>query len=99
MSREYSLVLKRTYDCEGLKKEDTVTLLEYLNADEFYPIDLTTEHDTGLMGFIGRGAAALFDYDYMESGLIDYMTLAVDSMERDAESSAFKFRGVKIYII
>jgi len=96
---KYDLVLKCTVSADGLARNDVQSLLNALSAAEFYPIDLNIRDDYGLMGFIGKGAAALIDYDYFGSGLTDFLSLILDTIQAGGEKRDYKFREIRILIL
>ena len=92
----YDIVLKRKFLENGLTKEEVVELCEKLIEDEFLPLQLDAKYsDSSALGFITPNAARLLEYDYVDAGLLDYISLLLDIDE--SENNEYEFRGIKIW--
>lgn len=96
---EYGIVLREKEFTKGLTKNDVIDLFDMLYNVEAYPIELEArEHECSAMGFITPEVAELFDYDYEESGLHDFIANILDDMENESDNCEYEFNGVKIWL-
>ena len=95
----YGIVLKEKECMNGLTRNDVIDLFDMLDNVEAYPIELEArEHECSAMGFITPEVAELFDYDYEESGLHDFVAGILDDMERESDDCEYEFKGIKIWL-
>lgn len=96
---EYGIVLKEREFTSGLTRNDIMFLFNKIGDTEAYPIEMEARvHECSVMGFISREAAEVFDYDYENSGLHDFISLILDDMDNDSENCEYEFRGVRIWL-
>ncbi|WP_270210382.1 MULTISPECIES: hypothetical protein [Dorea] len=94
---KYDIVLiKKCFD-NGILKEDVTNLMEKLqNNSSFFPLELqVNDCDCSAIGFISKPASEEFEWDYKESGLLDYISLIVT---QDIPDETYEFRGFRIWI-
>lgn len=92
----YDIVLiKKPYQ-EGITKEEISLLLESLENDiEVLPIEIEDgEAACSAMGFITVDAASMLDYDYINSGLKDFVIVAME-----CGGTAFTFNRMKVSVL
>jgi len=96
---EYGITLREKHGEDGLTRNDVIDLFDILNNGEAYPIEVEAkEHECVAMGFITPEAAELFDYDYEESGLNDFIANILDDMNNESDDCCYEFQGVKIWL-
>lgn len=94
---KYDIVLiKKCFD-NGILKEDVTNLMEKLqNNSSFFLLELqVNDCDCSAIGFISKPASEEFEWDYKESGLLDYISLIVT---QDIPDETYEFRGFRIWI-
>jgi len=95
----YGIVLKKKEDLNALVKEDVLELFGKLDGVQALPIDFVAkETNFNALGFITPEAASIFEYDYRESGLSDYIALILDSSKTGKDEHNYSFKDVDIYI-
>ena len=95
----YGLVLKEKYGTDGMTKTEITDLIDMLDSNEAYPIELSAyAQESSAMGFITPNAAELIEYDYEYSGLHNYIALILDDMNREETSCEYEFKGIKIWL-
>lgn len=102
---KYDIVLREKPFLEGLIFNDVKELFEKLatsdEADEAegYPIELEASCvESSAMGFITPSAADALDYDYVGSGLKDFISHILDDMGNKSEDCCYNFQGLSIYL-
>lgn len=96
---EFGIALKEKEIMSGLTRNDIIELFDMLNNVEAYPIELEArEHECSAMGFITPEVAELFNYDYEESGLHDFIANILDDMENESDDCDYEFKGIKIWL-
>ena len=96
---KYGIVLKEREFTSGLTRNDSMFLFNKIGDAEAYPIEMEARvHECSAMGFISREAAEIFDYDYENSGLHDFISLILDDMDNESENCEYEFRGVRIWL-
>lgn len=95
----YGLVLKERCGADGLKKDDVMEMIDLLESNEFFPIELSACCcESSALGFITADAANLVDYDYENSGLHSYIASILDDMHNENEDCKYEFKGIKIWM-
>lgn len=95
----YGIVLREKEFTNGLTRNDVIDLFDMLNNTEAYPIELEARyHECSAMGFVTPEVAELFDYDYEESGLHDFIANILDDMENESDDCEYEFKGIKIWL-
>ncbi len=80
----------------GLTKDEIIKLCNYVQT-EVYPIEIEAKTaECSAMGFITNEAADCLDFDYVASGLSDFIALILDNMNNESETETYEFRGLKI---
>lgn len=96
---EYGIALKEKECTSGLTRNDVIDLFDMLNNVEAYPIELEAkEHECSAMGFITPEVAELFDYNYEESSLHDFIANILDNMNNESDDCEYEFKGIKIWL-
>ena len=92
------VLIEREGEC-GLQKSEIIALLEKVNGEEMYPIEILSDNvESCAMGFITREAANELDFDYIESGLNKFVTNILDDMENETETGEYQFNGLAILL-
>ena len=95
----YGIVLKEKPLMEGLRKDDVLNLIELLDNEEGYPIEIWAKYvESSAMGFISPAAAELLDYEYIDSGLSDFIACILDNMELESSTNEYEFKEIKIWL-
>lgn len=95
----YGIVLKEKHGIDGLKSKEIIEMMPLLGDSEVYPIEIEAKvEEASAMGFISQEAAGVFDYDYENSGLNDFIALILDELCDEAEKNEYEFQGIKIWI-
>ena len=84
----------------GLTKTETIQLLERLPDEEFFPLELNfDDYDISAIGFVTKSTAEKLEYDYEQSGLMDFIKLYLEMMDvADIMPNNISLKGVSIYI-
>lgn len=92
----YDIVLRKKPYVEGLTREEIVSQLDLLEDEiEVLPIEIEDEEaECSAMGFITVDAASLLDYDYKNSGLKDFVMVAMECGGTD-----FNFNGIRVCVL
>lgn len=92
----YDIVLKKKPYVQGLEKEEILLLLDLLDDEgEVFPIEIEDgDAECSSIGFITVDTAQLLDYDYKNSGLKDFVIVAMKCGGTD-----FNFNGVKVCVL
>ena len=92
----YDIVLIKKPYIEGITREETSSLWELLEDDiEVLPIEIEDgEAACSVMGFITVDAASMLNYDYNNSGLKDFVIVAMNCGD-----NYFNFNGINIYLL
>lgn len=93
---KYDIVLKKKPYIQGLEKEEILLILSLLNDEvDVFPIEIEDgEEACSAMGFITVDAAQSLDYDYKNSGLEDFVIVAMKCGGTD-----FNFNGIKVCVL
>lgn len=84
---------------DGLTRTDIQVLLDWINGEEVYPIEICAEdHECSAMGFITADAADQLDFDYEMSGLEAFVANILDDMNNESEDCSYEFKGLKIWL-
>ena len=95
----YGLVLMEKYGVEGISKNDAITMFNLLEDDDAFPIELSAlERECVALGLISAKAATVIEYDYIASGLRDYIASVLDNYAT-RRSKTLNFKGIKILLI
>lgn len=96
---KFDIVLKEVPVNEGLTREDMMFIMEHLNEEEFFLLELEAKKvESSAMGLIGAKAAEVLDYDYEGSGLHDYIALILDDVENETPHGEYSFCQLSILI-
>lgn len=97
---KFDLVLLEREGESGLTKDDVLMLLEKLNSDEFFPIEIyAKQHESSAMGFITTKFADTLDFDYDASGLNTFIANILDDMQNETKNGVYDtFKNSKIYL-
>lgn len=93
---KYDIVLMKKPYVQGLEKRETLLLLDLLEDDvEVFPIEIEDPiAECSAMGFITADIARTLDYDYKNSGLKDFVIVAMECGGTD-----FNFNGMKVCVL
>ena len=94
---KYGIVLIEKAVTDGLTREEINRLLNLVDSDEVYPIEIEAD-DSSAMGFISSRAGYKINYDYEYSGLNDFVRLILRSEDKISNDNKYQFRGVDIYL-
>ena len=95
---KYDIALYEIPICDGLTREQIHTLMDKLKNDTMYPIEIEGGCMSTAMGFILNKAAENLDYDYVLSGLNDFIANILDDMNDETETCEYEFKGLKIWM-
>ena len=97
--QKYDVVLLEVYGETGLKREEVIKLLDKINGDEFYPLEIMANHvESCALGFITPKAANELDFDYAESGFAKFIQDIMDDMQNESDSKEYKFGKLNILL-
>lgn len=99
--KKYGVVLKEKCGAEGLTREEMSELLDILEGEQMFPLDLEArEHECAAEGFINPYCAGILDYDYESSGFHDFIAGILDDMDNESENNEYEYwyNGCKIPI-
>lgn len=95
----FGVALRETEGADGLNRNDAVDLIDMLDADGAYPIEIPAkEHGSSARGFISVRAANDLEFDYQNSGLNDFIASILDDMGKESDDSQYEFKGIKIWL-
>ncbi len=97
MEKKFDAVLVERPGDVGLRREDVRGILDRLDADQFYPVEVANPDGTSCaMGFISAAAAEKIDYDYTELG--EFLGKILADMELERDACIYEFKNLAIWM-
>lgn len=97
--QKYDVVLLEKEGEAGITMEEAVALFLRVNGKEAYPIEILSHVvESCAMGFITKEAANKLDFDYIESGFMNFITNIMDDMNNETETGEYQFGDIKVLL-
>lgn len=84
----------------GLTQEDITSLLDQLNGDEVYPIEISNYVEcNSAMGFITTTAAKNINFEYGDrSDFGNYIAYILSDTENESPDGTYKIQGLNVLV-
>lgn len=97
--QKYDVVLLEVQGETGLKRSEIMSLLDKINGDEVYPLEILSDVvESCALGFITPKAANTLDFDYAESGLTDFIKSIIDDINNETKNCEYSFKELTIFM-
>ena len=98
--KKFDVVLLEKPGCEGLNKDEVVSLYNKLSVPESFPVEIGgMNSESSAMGFITPEAAEKLNYEYGPGSQFAYFISSIlDDMDNESDDGSYEFDDIKVWL-